>query len=438
MKSDRLRVLIIAHELSPIKGSECAVGWNIVTRLSKYHDVTVLYASSSQDRHNNGYVNAINKYLLTSTPIIGLTLINIDQPAVTKLIASANKMFTKLGPTGLPVLYYLGYKYWQKSAFSKAKKLHKIENFDVVHQLTQISFREPGYSCKLGIPFFWGPTGGASTLPKGIYKALPWQFKILENVRSFSNIYKFNFVPRFIKANRNASIIYAFSKEDANRLKKRAKGQVKIMLDVGTHSHSKNSISDTGDSSVLRGIWCGRLTDYKAPSILLNALALSQLTREKIKFKIIGSGSLERSLIKMAEDLNLNNIEWIKEVNHREIFELMKHADLFVHTSLREATSSVIPEALSMALPVICHDAYGMSIAVDETCGIKIPFISPEESIKGFHEAIERLILNRSLLEELKKGANKRSLEISWDIMAETMASDYTAIVNKNIEKSVN
>jgi len=110
----------------------------------------------------------------------------------------------------------------------------------------------------------------------------------------------------------------------------------------------------------------------------------------------------------------------------------MSEADFFVHTSLREATSHVIPEALSSGLPVICHDAYGMGIVIDRSCGIKIPLLSPEDSINGFHAAIEKLVLDKQLLNELKIGAKKRSLEITWDMMAETMAIDYSEIVNAN------
>ena len=44
----RLNILISAHELNPYGGSECAEGWNVVTRLGKYHNITVLYARGSQ------------------------------------------------------------------------------------------------------------------------------------------------------------------------------------------------------------------------------------------------------------------------------------------------------------------------------------------------------------------------------------------------------
>jgi glycosyltransferase involved in cell wall biosynthesis len=89
-----------------------------------------------------------------------------------------------------------------------------------------------------------------------------------------------------------------------------------------------------------------------------------------------------------------------------------------------------------MGLPVICHDAFGMSSALNDKCGINVPVISPAESVKGFHNAMEKLVVNRSFLKELKTGAFKRAGEISWDVMAETMANDYIAIANKNIPAS--
>ncbi len=431
MQSSRLRlnVLIIAHEFSPTQGSECAVGWNIVTRIANYHDVTVLYASGSQQKRDS-YVQSVNNYIAENGSVPGLTFINIDQPPITKFLASLNKSFANLGATGLPMLYYLGYKYWQKSALSKAKKLHQQRRFDLVHQLTQIAFREPGYWWRLGIPFFWGPTGGLRPLPKQFYKLYSLKGRLLETIRKFSNYYQFNFSYKVIKANKRASVIYTYSTEDADLFKRRAFGKIKLMLDVGTLNHQdKFSHKKIGELPV-KGIWCGHLIERKAAIILLKALALSKLTKEEVQFQIIGGGPLEEMLHKQSESLGLNNIEWIKNVDHNTVFKLMSEADFFVHTSIREATSSVIPEALSTGLPVICHDANGMSIAVNDSCGIKIPMESPEASIRYFHSAIERLVLNKQLINELAIGANNRSREISWDSMAETIANDYTDIAN--------
>ena len=133
----------------------------------------------------------------------------------------------------------------------------------------------------------------------------------------------------------------------------------------------------------------------------------------------------------MAKEEKLDNIEWIKKLNHKEVFQLMKKSDFLVHTSVREGTPNVIAEALSTGLPVICHDAYGMSIAINDTCGIKIPLISPEKSAQLFHDAIGKLVTQKNLLEDLKKGAIKRATEITWEKKAERISHDYIEIITK-------
>ena len=433
MSGRRLKVLIVAHEFSPISGSECAVGWNIVTRLAAYHDLTVLYASGSQSRPNS-YVKAVNEYFSEYSRIPGLTLINIDQPAVTRFVAYINSFFYGMGPVGLSFLYYIGYNSWQKAAYKKAGILHSNKSFEIVHQLTQISFREPGYMWKLGIPFFWGPTGGTALLPWNFYYKLPFVYKLVEGMRFISNIYQSNFVSRIIRASRKAAVIYTYSSEDDRYFRKRAKGQIKQMLDVGTTVQLNSPRSHTDAPGILTGVWCGQLTYRKAPEILLNALALSDLTKENVRIKIIGTGPLEKSMHRLADTLGLNNIEWIRKIPHYEVFEIMRQADFLVHTSLREATSSVIPEALSVGLPVICHDINGMSAAVNETCGIKIALKSPEESRTGFHQAVRQLLTDKNLLGNLKTGALKRSLEITWDNMASTIADDYSDATETKIQ----
>ena len=87
METKRLKVLVIAHEFSPIKGSECAVGWNIAIRLARYHDITVLYASGSHEG-NNSYVKAVRSYIAANGSFKGISFINIDQPRLTKFIFS--------------------------------------------------------------------------------------------------------------------------------------------------------------------------------------------------------------------------------------------------------------------------------------------------------------------------------------------------------------
>ncbi len=422
---------MISHELSPFQGSECAIGWNLTTRLAAYHDVTVLHAAGSQEKPG-AYREAITDFERINGKIPGITFVSVEQPSNTRKLAGLNKRFLSLGPTGLPVLYFMGYHFWEREAYKVAKELHRQTPFDAVHHLTLLAFREPGYCWKLGIPFFWGPTGGIGPLPKSFYSLLGPKAALIERLRAFSNQKIFNSSKRVIQANRNAAVIYTYSPDDKLLFEKRASGKVKLMLDVGTQSHHRIDSAPRKNVEVLKGIWCGHLIERKAPQLLLQALAMSETTRKKIKFTFLGDGPMADKMKELALSLQLENIEWVSNVNRETVFKMMSQADLFVHTSLREATSSVIPEALSTGLPVICHDANGMSLAVNESCGIKIPLINPKQSILGFHEAIEKLINSPLLLEQLKEGAWKRSEEISWDNMVKNMSDDYLEAIRIN------
>lgn len=429
MTNKRLKVLIIAHELSPFSGSECAVGWNLVTRIASFHAVTVLYASGSQVRPYS-YKTAIEKYFHDNPPVPDLGLISVDQPPFTRFTSSLNRLFHKIGPIGLPLLYYLGYRSWQKSAFSAAQEVHKRLGFDVVHQLTQITYREPGYTWKLGIPFFWGPTGGIANMPWHYYKSLPIGSKFIEGIRYLSNKYQSSCMGRIRKAISHSSVIYTYSNEDARYFKTLSTGRIKLMLDVGTTRLPVLTKNNTEIEEIIECVWCGQLTYRKAPEIAIRALAAGEITMKKVRLTIIGDGPLEKSLHDLASHLQVKNVRWIKNIPHNEVFEIMQQSDLLIHTSLREATSSVIPEALSVGLPVICHDINGMGIAVNENCGIRIPMISPEASVSDFHNAMKSLALDRVSLEELKKGALERARELSWDNMAKLIAYDYNEVTN--------
>lgn len=234
---------------------------------------------------------------------------------------------------------------------------------------------------------------------------------------------------RIRKAISRSAVIYTYSTEDARYFTTCTADQIRLMLDVGTTIVKSISQNYIIQKEILEGVWCGQLTYRKAPDIVLKALAAGIHTREKIRLTVIGEGPLEKELLELADRLQLSNVIWIRRIPHQQVFEIMQKADFLVHTSLREATSSVIPEALSMGLPVICHDVNGMGIAVNETCGIKVPLISPERSIHGFHDAMTSLILKQDLLASLKKGALNRSEELSWDNMAKTIAYDYRMVV---------
>ncbi|HZW39128.1 MAG TPA: glycosyltransferase family 4 protein [Ignavibacteriaceae bacterium] len=437
MESSRLNILVSAHELNPYGGSECAEGWNVVTRLGKYHNITVLYASGSQFDPFS-YENAIKDYFTKNKNTGNINFIAIPQTRLTSLISYLNKKITgNISSTGNPFLYYLGYSLWEKKAYAVAKELCSKSKFDIIHHLTSISFREPGYLWKLDIPFVWGPTGGLSRLPFQFYKYLGYKAYSKEFIRNSINHIQFFSHYRIRKALQNSSLIYTFSKEDELLFSKRSWKKPKILLDAATYSSLKNRAANNNKCLPLKAVWCGELIQRKSLDIILYAINSAPELKDKIVLKVIGAGPLEQYYKSLTETLELgNNVEWIGKVDRNVVFDIMNDSDLLVHSSYREATSHVVPEALSHGLPVVCHDINGMSIAVTNECGIKIPLTSPEKSIEGFKEALIKLANNHVELNRLKIGAIKRAKELSWDKMVETIARDYITIHNTRKQKN--
>src|SRR5687767_7122074 len=160
--SSRRRVLVSAYAISPARGSESGMGWNICRRLADYHDVTVLCAEGMPGREHACYREEVDRYVGDHGPVRGLTVHYVDRPAWSNLWQRERELFRR-------TLYYSGYKAWQRAAYRLGRQLHSARPFDLVHQLNMTGFREPGYLWKLDAPFVWGPIGGAADVPPAFF-----------------------------------------------------------------------------------------------------------------------------------------------------------------------------------------------------------------------------------------------------------------------------
>jgi hypothetical protein len=154
------KIFVSAYACSPFRGSEPGVGWGYILELSKFHELWVVVEQEK-------FRNDIERYILENP--------DFSQSVHFFFISKRrNRLLRKIWPPS----YYWFYRDWHKKTFELAKSLHQKHGFDVVHQLTMVGFREPGYLWKLGIPFVWGPIGGMGQFPwrflksVGLYGAL--------------------------------------------------------------------------------------------------------------------------------------------------------------------------------------------------------------------------------------------------------------------------
>ena len=421
----RLKVLISSHEFHPDQGSECAMGWNICLKLAEIHDVTVLCASGSQLRPF-AYKQAIHEYLDSNRRGLpgSLHIVFVDQPELTLLYAKINKiLFNTSDGVGSRFLFYWGLDAWHRAAYRKVADLPP-GSFDIVHQLTPISFIKPGYMWKLGLPFFWGPVGGMYKVPFKFAATLGFKAMIFEIFRTINVMRQLLFSSTLVDVASRSSAIFAVSNDEFKTFKSMT-GKIPSLMIDSAPPHITSTIRRYDRSKQLKLCWSGRHVKYKCLPLLLEAIALLD-DPSLISLHILGDGAESVAWRKLANDLGLSSIHWYGHLPYQDALAIMGGMDVFVHTSIREAASHVVLEALGLAMPVICHDVCGMAVAVDDSCGLKIPLLTPHKSVQGFLRAITKILEEPDLIAQLSSGAIKRATDLSWEKKVKEISDSYS------------
>ena len=397
-RTTRRRILVSAFGVSPVRGSEPAGGWNLCVNLAAHHDVTVL---CTPEVAGENYREEIAQYLRENGPIPGLTFEFVERPRLSRLLQRERHSL-------LRALYYVGYASWQRAAFARARQLHAERPFDLIHHLNITGYREPGYLFKLDrrIPFVWGPVGGASNIPWRYLSLMQTKDAAYYALRNLANSWQMATAIRPRRAAKAAAHVFVTS-EDNRRLVEDRWGHpsVEFLLDGGSAFTRRKIVADAGlGSRPLRIAWTGLHIGRKALPILLHALP-ELLKTGPVELTVLGDGPLSARWQSLAEKLGVNHaITWTGRLSHEQAVAKVAEADVLAFTSLQEGTPFAVLEALSLEVPVVCHNACGMGIAVTDQCGIKISMGSAASSATGFARAPDATAGSRTTSKIIGRG----------------------------------
>ena len=180
--------------------------------------------------------------------------------------------------------------------------------------------------------------------------------------------------------------------------------------------------------SRLNIIWVGKFDFRKQLGLAIKTIA--ELRDMDVMLHVVGSGDNEKYKA-FVNKLGIGEkVLWHGQVSHEQVNNLMRQSDLFFFTSIMDATSTVVMEAIQNHLPVVCFDTCGFGTVVDETIGLSIPLTNPEKSVKDFAEAICGLYEDRRKLSLLSTNCKERIKLFEWDYKAQMMVDIYKRIAS--------
>ena len=148
--------------------------------------------------------------------------------------------------------------------------------------------------------------------------------------------------------------------------------------------------------------------------------------RGRVQLHIAGDGQSRAEWEAMSLYLGIADYcVWHGWMPQDKIINMLENCDVLAFTSLLEATSTTVMEALSVGLPVICLKHCGFGDVIDETCGITIGLSDVMSVINGFSSALGFLINNPNVILKLSKGACEKTKEYSWDNLANKLHMVY-------------
>jgi len=417
-----MRILAIAYACNPSLGSEEAVGWRWTHNAKPEHHVSVICAQFHQPA-----VECAAHRANTNPPAF-----HFIQPRPWHYRPAG--LWRLIERSTLKPLMNLAYQSWLRDAFKLATRLHRQHRFDLVHLITYVGFRFPGTFYQLDIPFVWGPIGGLENTPWQFLPSMGPAGAAYYAGRNVVNTLQKRLLPGPKKAFAKAAAcggIIAATEGIRREIEKWYGHQSEVIPEVGPPATIADDFQRRSPDEPLRLAWSGRHDAGKALPLLLRALA--ELPRQTPwNLTILGQGPDTAKWKRLADRLGLaDRCTWTGWLPRDVAVSRLHAAHLFVITSLKDLTSTVLLEALSQGLPVLCPDHCGFSNVVTDACGIKLPIHTPKQFSRELAKAIVQLEGNEPLRRQLAAGALLRVHDFAWDKKAEQVEAIYRRAIER-------
>ena len=438
-----LKILINAYACCPNMGSEQGMGWNWISNIAKTCEVFVI-TESEYENVNSKLVGNCEQYGITKEQCDRMHFYFVPAGETEEESAKIRSMCWNQGTWS----FYLKYAKWQEKALAVARNIideHEQtgSKIDIMHQLNMAGFREPGMLYKINderirqgkerIPIVWGPMTGYGSIPFPFMLSGGLKFTAFYSLKNTLNLLQLIMQPRVRKMVKYSDKLIAATPEMKNGIDKFYDVDIEHINETGcVIKNDEVSFVKTFSKEGFKVLWVGRFMYTKQLEIALKVMG--QLTNLKnLEFHIVGKGFTDEETQAMrakAVEYGAEKIcHWHGQIPNSEVHKLMQKSDIFFFTSIFEATSTVILEAIQNGLPIVCFDRCGFGPIVDDTIGMKIPCKSPKQAVRDFVTVINYLYHHREVLPSMSANCKSKRQELSWDNKMTRLMSFYKKLV---------
>ena len=182
-------------------------------------------------------------------------------------------------------------------------------------------------------------------------------------------------------------------------------------------------------TAFLNLLFAGRLLPWKGLHLGLRAMAGLGSEIKNVHLTVVGSGSDEARLKRLAQRLNIErSVTWIPWMDRKDLIHFYSRFNFFLFPSLHDSGGLAVLEAMNFGVPVLCLDLGGPAMSVDDSCGRVIPAAkqSEEEVVQRMSECLSELLSNPSTLETLSRAARNRAASLTWRAVVERTYDCFT------------
>ena len=412
----RLKILVCAYACEPNLSSEPGIGWDVVQKISQFHDIWALTASE----HRPG----IEAYLQNNA----LPNVHWVYPRMPSWMPSWKKNYKIIR-----FHYYL----WQIMAHRTIRRDYADIPFDAIHHVTWVNYWTPSFLSRLPAPFIWGPVGGGESAPRSFYSTLKPKSRFSELVRDAVRWTASRVDPFIAMTARRARITFCTTEETAVQTRKLGAKDVRILQAMALSQEDialLNGLPVRQETVPFRVISIGRLIGWKGFHLGLQAYAQFQRQNPDSEYWIVGDGDEMERLKSLAQELGISDkVRFTGKLPRSQALERLAEADVLLHPSLHDSGGGVCLEAMAAGRPVICLNLGGRAVQITKETGIVVPARTPDQAVSDLAKAMQHIAIDNALRLQMGEAGRRCIDELyNWDRKGEFYSSLYESLSSKS------